>query len=272
MVKKISGKKPMPKVSAIAKLLHLIRRIALIRGFLPLSVIIAAGLWFESSGNFDKTLNYISDKKSNAYTQSGLVLQDILLEGQNHSNKEDILQAITLGNSGIETLRGMPLMDIDLYAIKERLEKLAWVDYAAVDRQLPSTLSVSIVEKIPVALWQNGGKLSLLDALGHVIVEDDLSNYRNLVILIGDDIEYSAEEVLGVIASSPILNEMVSSAIRIGNRRWNVRLKNNIEIKLPEKNAIGAWKYLEKAHLDTSLLTSDVKSVDLRVAEKVFVE
>jgi hypothetical protein len=51
-----------------------------------------------------------------------------------------------------------------------------------------------------------------------------------------------------------------------------LRLRNNIEIKLPEDTPEKAWKYLAQVQKETSILDGDVKNIDLRVAEKIFVK
>ena len=83
-----------------------------------------------------KKIEYISEK-------NGLIIKDILLEGHHYTPKEDILNAIT-GNEKIAI--GDSILNIDLWSIKDRLENLPWIKYASVERQYPSTLSVSIIE------------------------------------------------------------------------------------------------------------------------------
>ena len=61
----------------------------------------------------------------------------------------------------------MPL--VDLAATRARLMRFGWIREARVSRRLPDTLVIDIVERQPVAIWQNNRQLSLIDADGVVL-------------------------------------------------------------------------------------------------------
>lgn len=267
-----SSKNKLPKVSRLIKILHILKVVLSVRGLLPLLFIMAIASWAHTTGVFLKTYEYVTSKRSAIYKELGLVLSDILLEGQKYTDKEDILNAITANQSGDNLKIGMAIMDVDINSVRNNLERLTWVEYAVVERQLPSTLNVSIVEREPAALWQHDGQVSLIDKYGDIIDEKDLSGFKDLIILVGDDIPYSGENVISIINSSENLKKLVSSAIRVGHRRWNIRLHNDVEIKLPENNPEDAWKFLDKSNSETTILDSKIKSVDLRVSGKMFVQ
>src|SRR5262249_29500108 len=136
-----------------------------------------------------------------------------------------------------------------------RLEKLEWVQYAAVERVLPDTLHVHIVEARPVAIWQNQGKLHLLNLDGEVVEGGNIEKYPNLPILVGEDAPTHTSELLHFLADEPQLFQQVASAIRVGERRWNLRFKSGIEVKLPEQNADQAWQKLAVLDKEQHLLS-----------------
>src|SRR3546814_15496602 len=51
----------------------------------------------------------------------------------------------------------MPL--VDLQQIRERLLAQPWVADVSVSRRLPDTLAIRVVEREPMALWQNQGEI-----------------------------------------------------------------------------------------------------------------
>jgi cell division protein FtsQ len=65
---------------------------------------------------------------------------------------------------------------------------------------------------------------------------------------------------------------MISSGTFISGRHWNVQLKNGILIKLPEDNPEKAWAYLTKKQKDSKILESNIKTIDLRIEQKMFVK
>ena len=67
-----------------------------------------------------------------------------------------------------------------------------------------------------------------------------------------------------------IYNE-VKVAIRVSQRRWNLRLKNNIEIRLPAENISTALNQLSEYQNKHSLFDRNIIAVDLRVPDRLIV-
>ena len=59
---------------------------------------------------------------------------------------------------------GTPMLYVDVDEARARLEALPWVKSAEVRRVWPDRISVHIVERRPVALWQNEGDVVVVDA------------------------------------------------------------------------------------------------------------
>ncbi len=240
---------------------------------LAVIALVSFSSWFYYSGEYHELASDIDDFESSISKQAGLVLKDILLEGQKYTSKDDILGAITIQNNNSESLTiGEPLGNIDLQKTKEKLEDLTWVKYAEVERQLPSTLSIRMIEKIPTALWQNNGEVSLIDSDGEIIHDKSLDNFSDLIILVGKDVPSHAGSLLKMIKRDKDTKNMVSSAIRVSKRRWNIRMHNGIEVKLPEKDAGQAWEFLTENHKETKILDSNIRNIDLRIADKMYVQ
>jgi cell division protein FtsQ len=69
--------------------------------------------------------------------------------------------------------RRPPLLDIDPAAVAARVERLAWVDTATVVRHWPDGVSISVVERTPVAVVTGGaagGAWAEVDGGGRVLV------------------------------------------------------------------------------------------------------
>lgn len=71
----------------------------------------------------------------------------------------------------VESLRGQNLFTADLSAARARLLRSPWLVDASLRRLLPSTIVVSVVERVPIALGRVEGRLYLVDADGVVIDE-----------------------------------------------------------------------------------------------------
>ena len=64
----------------------------------------------------------------------------------------------------------------------------------------------------------------------------------------------------------------VKAAVRSGGRRWNLRMDNGIDIRLPETDAFIAWDRLAKYEAQHKLLARDIGSIDLRLPDRVVVK
>lgn len=226
---------------------------------------ITVSIWFVVSGRWGAMVDKVDNEIVTASTKMGFTLQNVYLEGQHHTHSKDILKAL-------DVQIGQPIFSLSLDEMRQRLEKINWVKYAVVERQLPHTLHVHIIERQAVAMWQNAGQLYLIDSQGNTIVEDDMKPFKSMMIMVGDDAPLYTNSLLEMLHQDPSLAKHVASAIRVGERRWNVRFYNGLEVKLPEENKEDAWTFFVQLERNKELLEKNVKHVDLRVPGKVYIQ
>jgi cell division protein FtsQ len=63
----------------------------------------------------------------------------------------------------------------------------------------------------------------------------------------------------------------VRASILVAERRWNLKLKNGIDVRLPEHDVDVALETLDRLDREKALLTRDITAVDLRLADRVTV-
>jgi cell division protein FtsQ len=63
----------------------------------------------------------------------------------------------------------------------------------------------------------------------------------------------------------------VESAVLVSGRRWNLRLKGGIEVRLPEEGMNAAWHRLAQMERETRLLKKAITAIDLRQPDRVTV-
>jgi cell division protein FtsQ len=108
----------------------------------------------------------------------GLVVDNIEVEGRTTTDIATILAAL-----GAHA--GTPILAVSPTRAKEQLEALPWVRSASIERRLPGTLHVRLVERKPLAVWQHDGKQELIDRDGTVIPVTDLSRFAKLPTVVG---------------------------------------------------------------------------------------
>lgn len=194
----------------------------------------------------------------------GFTVQDILVEGRRETKQKDLLKAIRLA-------RGAPIFAFDLDAARQRVEALPWVRQAVVQRKLPDTIYLKIHERKPLALWQHNRRFSLIDETGTVIARQRISRFSNLLVVVGKKAPKHASEIIKILSAEPVLRKKVKAAVWIGDRRWNIRLKDGIDVRLPEDNPAGAWQRLAEYNRKHDVLNRDVKVLDLRQPDRLIV-
>jgi cell division protein FtsQ len=225
---------------------------------------ISGSTYAVESGWADKQVTLVANRLIQITAQSGFRVRNVLVEGRVETKSGDILAAL-------KAERGAPLLDIDVAAAKARLEGLPWIKSAEVERQLPDTLRVKVEERKPFALWQLGQRLSVIDREGVVIVKDNVGRFADRPLVVGEGAERRAAEILDLVASEPAISKAVDAAVLVSGRRWNLRLKGGIEVRLPEEGMDAAWHRLARMERETRLLNKAITAIDLRQSDRVIV-
>jgi cell division protein FtsQ len=195
---------------------------------------------------------------------SGFGVKRITVAGQLHATDASITAAI---GAGPDTM----MLNFDTDAAKERLETVAWIRHAQVMRLLPSTLQVVVEERTPYAVWQNKGQTYVVDAEGVLLAPALREAYASLPLVVGEGAAESAAELYDQLVVYPDLKQKLIAAIRVGDRRWTLKLASGLEIMLPDDNVGEALNSLAKLDQERGLLKRDIAAVDLRLLDRVSV-
>jgi cell division protein FtsQ len=194
----------------------------------------------------------------------GLSVRSVTVAGRAQTETTEILDALNVAV-------GDSILHADITAAQQRLAKLAWVKRATIIRKLPDTLHVEIEERRPIAIWQIDRRMVLVDYRGAPITEKDVPEYVHLPLVVGKGAAEAASDLLTMLSRERWLQRRVAAAIRIGGRRWDLRLQNGIDIRLPEADPQTAWRVLAAYEAREGLLGRDVEVVDLRLPDQVIV-
>ncbi len=243
------------------------RRPALVSAALLLAVTLLSagsyGLW--RAGYPQAALGWLERGSERLQVGAGLALREVTLWGREWAPRAEILEAL-------EVRRGQPMLSLDLASARTRLEAIGWIESATVARRLPALIEVRIVERKPLALWQRRGKLVLIGDQGAVITAAGLERFRDLPIVVGEDAPNHAAALIGILSREPALMDRVEAAIRIGGRRWNLRFRSGLEVRLPEGAEAEAWRRLAGLERDHRILGRELVAIDLRLPDRLIVE
>lgn len=201
--------------------------------------------------------------------RQGLVLEDIVVSGREHTSKAEINQVL-----GLE--RGANMLKLDVYKVKQQLETLPWVKEAMVRKgYFPNVVNIRLIEREVKAIWQINEKFYPLDADGEVIKAD----YRidePILLIVGAGAPENFKNLMQALKNED--NDYISRvkvANFISGRRWNLILddiRDGITVKLPEENIAQAWKKLVKLDATKGIFKRKLTIIDLRLPDKVVVK
>jgi len=198
----------------------------------------------------------------------GLAVSDIHITGIDQTSEIDVLAAIGLDGDSA-------MLAFDVNQAHEHIVALPWVQSASLRKDYPSRLHVAIVERKPLAVWQHRGRLDIIDEGGEVIVPfsggQRTYSGRNLPLLVGRGANHHGLQILALVEKFENFQSKIRAYRRVGNRRWDIVLDNGVEIRLPERGAEGRLSQMLALDAAQQLLSRDVLSIDLRVADRMSV-
>jgi cell division protein FtsQ len=165
----------------------------------------------------------------------------------------------------------MPL--VDLSATRARLMHLGWVREAQVSRRLPDTLVVNVIERVPAAIWQNEGQLSLIDSDGVVLEPVRIEAMPDLPLLIGPAANRNFASLANLLEAAPRLRSQIVGATWVGQRRWDIRFQSGEVLTLPEgdeaaRRAIQRFSMMDQ---QDPLLGRGFARIDMRDPRRAYV-
>lgn len=196
--------------------------------------------------------------------KAGLRVEDVVVSGRTRADGEEILAALDLE-------RGTPILDVDVDGARERIESIGWISSAEIARRLPDVIFVRVIERQPLALWQHDGNTALVDRNGKVIQRSDLEAFAHFPLIVGEGAPKHAAQLIDLLKTYPAVADATEAAVRVSDRRWNLRLQSGIDVRLPEQDIAIALDRLEEFQREHDLFDRDVIAVDLRVPDRLIV-
>jgi cell division protein FtsQ len=192
----------------------------------------------------------------------GLTVQQVILEGRRNTPTDMIRAALGVA-------RGDPILDFSPEEARARLETIAWVQRAHVERRLPSTILVRIEERRPFAIWQHGGRFVIVDREGRTVAAEGLDQFGPLPLLVGAGAETAGAALYDLLTLHREVAERVQAMVRVHERRWNLRLHNGADVLLPEGAEAAAIERLAELQREARLLDRPLAAIDLRLPDRL---
>ncbi len=215
--------------------------------------------------NFNKFNNAISEliqEYSNKYHYN---LKKIEVTGLTNLNKDEILVYFN-------KFKNNSIFLVPVKEISNEIKKNKWIKEVNIRNDYKNTLKVNVKEEMPIGIYENNNQqilfsnnLSILEILGKN------HDYKNLIIFFGENSIINSKYLTSKIDKD--IQQMIESVKFIENRRWNIKLKNNIIIKLPEVKLDEAMKNYKKIYSNLSNKDlKDIEIIDLRIPNQAIIK
>ncbi len=89
--------------------------------------------------------------------------------------------------------------------------------------------------------------------------------------MVGAGAPVAAATLLDALTARPDLQSRVIAAVRVGDRRWNLRLNTGADVLLPEGHEVAALDRLETLEKTHALLDRPLQVVDMRLPDRLVI-
>lgn len=213
-------------------------------------------------GHGPQIIENIQNLSDAAANQLGFRISEVALEGEHEVGRDEILVLAGLTERS-------SLLFLDAASMRARLLANPWIADATVLKLYPDRLRIEIKERKPFALWQKDGRVALIAADGIVLQTPAPSRFSGLPLVVGNGAEQSARGFLALIARYPTIAQLTEASVLVAERRWNLHLKDGVEILLPESETERALRTLVDLDRTNKLLSRDITAIDLRLSDRV---
>lgn len=215
-------------------------------------------------GHIAEVTAQLADWRDAAANAAGFRITSVAVVGRKQLSQDEVL-AIG-GVTGRSSL-----LFIDAAIVRSRLKENPWIADATVLKLYPDRLQIEITERRPYALLQESGSLSVIAEDGAVLEPFVARRFASLPLVVGKGAGPKAKPFLDSLAQYPSLRKSVKAIVYVGERRWNLRLADGLDVRLPETGLDAALAMLNRLDQDEHLFSRDITAIDLRLSDRLTV-
>ena len=260
--KPVVEREPPPRVVA------LVERYAPRRIGITMTVLLLAGscgFGIVRGGHLQDFIAAVSDTRNALANSAGFRITSVVINGRKQLSQDEILAV-----GGVSGRSSLLFLDADV--VRDKLKANPWIADATVLKLYPGRLMIDITERQAFALWQEAGRLSVIADDGAVLEPYVSRRFLSLPLVVGKGADTQARDFLALLARYPQINSVTKAAIYVGERRWNLRLKDGLDIRLPEQDVGNALATLSRLDKEDKLFSRDIVAVDMRLPDRLVVQ
>ena len=156
--------------------------------------------------------------------------------------------------------------DLDIKYLHKVVNELPAVASAAIKITVGGVLQINVAEKSPAFIWRKNNVMSVIDETGSFIrIANSRVDYPKLPLVVGEAADLAVSEISSLMQANEYFKDHVRAFIRVGERRWDLILENNVRIMLPQREFLAAFDRLMLMNEAGSLLSGRLSNIDMRL-------
>ena len=159
--------------------------------------------------------------------------------------------------------------DLDIKYLHKVLNDIPAVESAAIKVTVSGVLQIDISERTPAFIWRKDDVISVIDEKGKFIrLATSRLDYPELPLVIGEAANLSIADISSLMEDNQYFLDQVRAFVRVGERRWDLVLDNNLRIMLPQTEFLAAFDRLMLMNHTGSLFSNQLSTIDMRLVER----
>ena len=156
--------------------------------------------------------------------------------------------------------------DLDIKYLHKVVNEIPAVASAAIKISAGGVLQINVAEKSPAFIWRKDNVMSVIDETGSFIrIANSRVDYPKLPLVVGEAADLAVSEISSLMQANEYFKDHVRAFIRVGERRWDLILENNVRIMLPQREFLAAFDRLMLMNEAGQLLSGRLSNIDMRL-------
>jgi len=224
-------------------------------------VVLVAGLTILGAGLISVSGSAEDGNFSPVFAALGFAPAKLVLNGSNAVDEASVEGALS------QQMKGS-LFAFDATRARQTLLENPWLASVEVSKVYPETIVVDVVERQPFAFWKSLEQVRVIARDG-VVLGDASPEHMRLPQVVGSGANVAASEFIANISKFPNLSKRAKAFVRVGGRRWNLVLRNDMKVLLPADGWKKALVELDRLQAGERLLEREVLQIDMRLPDRL---
>ena len=234
--------------------------------FLASSALLAKKVLYKNI-DLNAEIRFLSEESSSLYKGlTELSISKILVKGAREPLKKEIIILVqNAATKGFSALKAQ--------ALREKIQDINKVEKAFVKLSTDGLVFVEVIQRKEAVVYFNNNLYEVLDSNGIILsIKQDYQGLSSFPLLVGKDGQKNINELLSLVNEIGSYQSEVLYYEWVGERRWNVHMKNGLVFKLPENNLSEGLVVMRMFLNETDKLLKPIVSVDLRNIDKPIIK